>query len=318
MISTDEAVLATDSRYYLQVEEEAPDFQLERVAYDLPGKLVPVLERLGASRVGFEDEHATVGELGRLEEVMAPADIALVPVGPLVDRLRAVKEPDEIAAIRRAVRMTDEAFAHVLEEVRAGMTEAQLAWEIRAYLHGRGVEELAFESIVAAGKNAAKPHYRASGAKVSAEAPLLIDMGARVDGYCADLTRTVLLDGTGQDRFSEIHAVVLEAQQAAEATIRPGIKGSEVDAVARQVIEAAGYGEAFGHGLGHGIGLAVHEKPTLRRRSEDVLEPGTVVTVEPAIYLAEWGGIRIEDVVLVTETGGEVLTAASRDPFPAV
>ncbi|MFQ5945519.1 MAG: M24 family metallopeptidase, partial [Anaerolineae bacterium] len=194
----------------------------------------------------------------------------------------------------------------------------ELAWEIRAYLHERGVEELAFESIVASGTNAAKPHYRAGSAKISAAAPLLIDMGARVEGYCADLTRTVFLDGTGQDRFREIHAVVSEAQQASIAAIRPGVQGGEVDAPGRQVIEDAGYGEEFGHGLGHGVGLAVHERPTLRRRSEDVLEAGMVLTVEPGIYLAGWGGIRIEDVVLVTETGGEVLTAAARDPFLAI
>ncbi len=316
VVSADEAVLATDSRYYIQVEEEAPNFQLERVGYDLHAGLVPVLKRMGATRVGFEEEHVTVGERARLEGAFAPADVTLVPMGRFVDQLRAVKEPEEIDAIRRAVRITDEAYARTLEGLRAGMSEDQLAWEIRSRLHDLGVDELAFETIVAAGENSAKPHYRAGSAQIVTGEPLMIDMGARVDGYCGDLTRTVVLDEAAQDRFGEIHAVVLEAQRMALGAIRPGISGGEVDQVARQVIESAGHGEAFAHGLGHGVGLAVHEAPRLRQGSEDVLEPGMVFTVEPGIYVAGWGGVRMEDMVVVTETGVEVLTASSRDPIP--
>jgi Xaa-Pro aminopeptidase len=239
-----------------------------------------------------------------------------VPTKSLVMDMRAVKDAGEIEILRKAIRLTDEALTAALAQVRPGMAERDLAWLIESYIRTHGTPSVSFEIVVASGPNGARPHARASDAALPAGEPIVIDMGAKMDGYCADLTRTVCL-GQPNDpvRFWEIYHTVLRAQQAAEAVIRPGVTGKEVDAVARDLIAEAGLGDFFGHGLGHGVGLAVHEMPRLSRLAATPLAAGNVVTVEPGIYLPGWGGVRIEDVVLVTENGVEVLTEAPKDPI---
>ena len=196
------------------------------------------------------------------------------------------------------------------------MTERELAWIIESTMRTHGAEATAFELIVCGGPNSARPHARATDRPLQPGEPIIIDMGARVAGYCADLTRTFCLGQPADpDRFWEVYHTVLRAQVAAETALRPGLTGQQGDAVARDLIAAAGYGEYFGHGLGHGVGLAIHEEPRLSRIHAAPLMAGAVLTVEPGIYLPGWGGVRIEDVVLVTEKGVEVLTQAPKDPL---
>ncbi|MEA3459204.1 MAG: M24 family metallopeptidase, partial [Chloroflexota bacterium] len=229
----------------------------------------------------------------------------------MVEKIRAVKEEDELKKIKRAVALTDEAFAHIVDFIEPGMTEKEVAWELEVFMRTYGAEKMAFDPIVAAGPNGAMPHATPSEQAIRPGESLIMDFGCVIDGYHSDMTRTICL-GRPDDRFQEVYDLVLSAQLAAEEAIRPGMMGKEADGIAREVIEKAGYGEQFGHGLGHGVGLAIHEKPTLGALSCDVLEPGMVFTVEPGIYIPGWGGVRIEDVVVLGEDGPEVLTEAAK------
>lgn len=306
IVSQEKAILATDFRYYTQATEEAPAFELAKVGYKLTDQLADLLAEAGAGRVGFESEHLTVAERERWQE--AAPDVEWTSTSGLVEGLRAVKSAEEIEKIRVAVQVADEAFAWTAWQLRPGMTERDVAWMLRAEMHALGAEAVAFESIVAAGPNGAKPHYRPTDREIPAGVPIVIDMGARVDGYHSDMTRTLFI-GEPDPRFREIYSLVLGAQEKARAQIRAGMNGVEADAIARQVIEAAGHADHFGHGLGHGIGLAVHEAPRLSfTASEEPLAPNMVVTIEPGVYLPDWGGVRIEDIAVVTEDGLEILT----------
>jgi Xaa-Pro aminopeptidase len=312
-ISADLALIATDFRYYQQVGIEAPRFELVKVTSTFADVLSELLARQPLRRLGFEADHATFAEAQ--EWMQAAPEQEWVPTKGVVMEMRAVKDANEIESLRQAIRLTDEALAATLTQAAEGMTERHLAWLIESYVRTHGSPSVSFEIIVAAGPNGARPHARASDGALPTGVPIVIDMGARMDGYCADLTRTVCIGQPGEpERFWSIFNTVLRAQQAAEAAIQPGRTGKEVDAVARNLIAEAGYGEYFGHGLGHGVGLAVHELPRLSRLATAPLAAGNVVTVEPGIYLPDWGGVRIEDVVLVTEDGVEVLTKASKDP----
>jgi Xaa-Pro aminopeptidase len=314
LITAEGALIATDFRYWEQVSVEAPQYDLVKAESTFVAVLPEMLARQPLARVGFEADHATYGDVR--DWMAAAPDVEWVAVRGLVLEQRAVKDAEEIGALRRAIRLTDEALAVALAQARPGMTERELAWLIESAMRNCGAHASAFETIVASGPNGARPHARASDAVLPAGQPIVIDMGAMVDGYCGDLTRTVCLGRPADaDRFWGIYDTVLRAQQAAEAAIRPGLTGIEVDAVARDLIAEAGFGEFFGHGLGHGVGLAVHELPRLGRFHPGPVAAGSVVTVEPGIYIPDWGGVRIEDVVLVTENGVEVLTKAPKDPI---
>jgi Xaa-Pro aminopeptidase len=316
LITAKHALIATDFRYWGQVGIEAPLFELVKAQSTLVAALPEMLTRGSLSRVGFEADHATYGEVQ--DWMAATPALDWVAVRGLVQELRAVKDIGEIETLSRAISLTDQALAAALAQVRLGMTERELAWLIESTMHTLGAQASAFDIIVAGGPSGARPHAKASDAPLPAGQPIVIDMGAKVDGYCGDLTRTVCLGApVDPDRFWEIYNTVLQSQQAAEAAVRPGMTGIEVDAVARDLITSAGFGEYFGHGLGHGVGLAVHELPRFSRLSPAPLVTGNVVTVEPGIYIPGWGGVRIEDVVLVTENGVEVLTKAPKDPIVA-
>ncbi len=316
LISQDEAILATDFRYFEQVEKQAPEFRLAKITDKFETLLTDLIQQVGAQSVGFESAHVTVDQHQRWLEVAegdaSAAQFELAPTTALVEKIRAVKDEGELAKIKKAIAVADEALAHVADFIEPGMTEAEVAWELEVFMRTHGAEKLAFDLIVGSGPNGAMPHATVSERVIRAGEPIVMDMGARIDGYNSDLTRTVCA-GRPDDKFREIHAIVLEAQLAAERNIRPGMQGKEADAIARQVIEEAGYGGHFGHGLGHGVGLAVHEKPSVGRLSEDVLQPGMVFTVEPGIYLPDWGGVRIEDIVVMRDDGVEVLTQARKE-----
>lgn len=310
------AHLATDSRYWEQVGQQAPDFTLAKIEAGKSNQLFADLVRAaGATRVGYEAGDLTVATYRDLQKALRPdrarAIARLVPTKGLVEGLRAIKDAAELALIERAVALGDAAFAYGVRRMKPGLTEKQAAWEIERYLREHGAEGVAFELIVASGPNGALPHARPSDRVIQAGEPIVIDMGCRVDGYNSDLTRTIVLGEPGE-KFREVYAIVLQAQLAAEAALRAGPKGKEIDAVARQIIVDAGYGEYFGHGLGHGVGLAVHEEPGLGKLGEKPLQPNMVCTIEPGIYLPGEFGVRIEDMAVVTADGCRVLTKAKK------
>lgn len=294
--------LFTDFRY-VEKARAVPGVEVVETARALTSELAKRL----SGRIGFEAD-ALVYSRYRL---LADAGLDLVPRSLLVERLRAVKDKAELDAIRRASAITSEAFTRLAEERFTGRTERDLAWRMDVLLYELGTDGLAFPTIVAAGPNAAHPHTHAGDRKVEAGETVIVDAGALVVGYCSDCTRT-FATGRLPAELEEAYAVCLEGQEAGLAAVRAGATGREVDAAARERIAAGGYGEAFGHGLGHGVGLLAHEAPALRPESADTLAAGNVATVEPGIYLEGRGGIRIEDLVVVTEGEPEVLTSFSK------
>jgi Xaa-Pro aminopeptidase len=299
----------TDFRYVEQAADEVhPSFERRRGQNNLFESIGEVLPP-GTSRLGFEREHITVLEHAHLSEVLP--GIELVGLDGLVEELREVKEPDELEALRASSVLADTAFERLLHDGLIGRTERELALALEHDMRERGADRESFPTIVAAGAHAALPHAHAREVEVRRGDLVVIDWGAELDGYCSDCTRTVAA-GEVADDARLVYELVLQAQLAGLAALRAGPTGRDVDAAARAVIEDAGYGEEFGHGLGHGVGIEVHEGPRLSRRSDDQLVPGNVVTVEPGIYLPGRFGVRIEDLVVVTEDGHELLTSVSK------
>ncbi len=316
LISSRAALLLSDFRYMTQGPEQAPDYEFVRIERGFPKQgLRAILERAGGSRIGFEAEHMTVaGQAAWLEGLQAAGpSVDLVPTEQLVERLRAVKDEQELAIIAEAVRVVDDAWAKLRESIKPGLTERQVAWRLEQLIREEGAEALSFPTIIASGPNAAKPHHGISEREIRSGEPIVCDFGAKYQGYCSDITRTVCI-GPPDGRFEEIYALVLDAQTTAEQRIVPGIEARRGDEYARQVIASAGYGEQFGHGLGHGVGLEVHEAPTMGPSGTLTLEPSMTVTVEPGVYLPEWGGVRIEDICFVRQNGLEVVNKATKDP----
>jgi Xaa-Pro aminopeptidase len=310
-VSPGRAILAAPFIYLEQAGKQAPAFELVRFQKEFAEVWPDLVAGVNPGRVAFESAHLTVAQHGKL--IAGASDVELVPTEGIIEGLRAIKDGDEIDIIRRAAALADAAFVHIVEFIEPGMTERRVAWELEVYMRTHGAEKVAFDLIVGAGPNGAMPHHEVSERVIGLGEPIVMDLGAQVAGYHSDLTRTVCL-GQPDERFTEIYGHVLRAQLAAEALIQGGIVAGEADSAARNVIVEAGYGEQYGHGLGHGVGLAVHEEPFVRQGAGSVLEPGMVLTVEPGIYLPDWGGVRIEDMVIVREDGVEVLSRASKEP----
>ena len=310
VITQSDALLLTDFRYYEQVAEEAPDFQLVKVEGKVSKVLKQVLKEHPVGALAFESSHVPFSEYQEWKR--ATRGVRWVPMEDAVESLRMIKDDDELAKMRKAIAIADAACDHIRGFVRPGMTEKQVAWELESYMRTHGAEGLAFPLIVGSGPNGAKPHAVLQERPIQNGEAIVLDLGARVDGYHSDLTRTICL-GKPDKKLQKIYDIVLRAQLAAEAGARSGMKGQEVDALARQVIDAAGYAEHFGHGLGHGVGLAVHEDPGAGPTGTVAFEPGMVCTIEPGVYLPGWGGVRIEDIVLFTANGVEVLTHARKE-----
>jgi Xaa-Pro aminopeptidase len=301
----------TDFRYVEQAAQEVGrEFDqlrgerdlLEAVEEPLPG---------GAIRLGFEEAVMSVRQHRRLRELL-PERIELVGVVGAIERLRAVKDRAEVASMQRAAALADDALAWLLERGLIGRTERELALELEQRIRSLGAEDPSFPAIVAGGAHGALPHASPRDVAISSGELVVIDWGARVDGYNSDCTRTIAA-GALDDAAASVYAIVLEAQLAGVGAVRPGAGGRDVDSAARSVISDAGYGSQFGHGLGHGVGLEVHEDPRLSQRSDDVLAVGNAVTVEPGIYLPGHLGVRIEDLVVVTDDGCEILSSISKE-----
>ncbi|MCL6581793.1 MAG: Xaa-Pro peptidase family protein [Firmicutes bacterium] len=307
VITGDRAVFVTDFRYVDQAHLECPGWEVVRHGPVMADTLAEMLRGLDVKTVGFEREQATYAFYDELAVRLRDKGIELIPVGPVVERVREIKEEDEIALIRAAADIADRALGEVIHLIRPGIAERDIALEVEYRMRKLGADGAAFPTIVASGPRAALPHGRASDKTLAAGELVTVDMGAVVRGYCSDLTRTFIIGPLGAEE-ERVYRLVLEAQEKALAAIRPGMTGREADAVARDVIVAAGHGEHFGHGLGHAVGLAVHESPRLSPTSDRVLEAGHVVTVEPGVYVSGWGGVRIEDLVVLRAGEVEVLS----------
>jgi len=294
-----EATLFTDFRYAQKASA------LEGIRFEQTGRAVigDLSTRLAGQTVGIEAHVLTVASHEQLRE----CGVETVSRTGIVERLRAIKEPEEIETMREAAAISDRVFAALAAEDFTGRTEVELAWRVRELFHEHGASELSFDTIVAAAENGASPHADVRDVRIPANTLVTIDAGCRVDGYASDCTRT-FATGDLPDDLARAYEVCLEAQLAGLDAYGPGVSGRDADAAARSVIAAAGWGEQFGHGLGHGIGLEVHEAPAVRAESTDTLEAGNVVSCEPGIYLPGVGGVRIEDMVLVTDGGSERLT----------
>ena len=309
LISQKRAILATDFRYTEQARIQAPDFEVAQIEGELPKWLPELTSSIGAKRIGFEANDISFATYQKLAAIKGEKE--LVPTEGMVESLRAVKDEGEMGLIIKAVELADAVLDEVTPMVRPGMMEKEVAWQIEKLLREKGSETLPFDIIVASGPDSALPHHKPSNRVILSGEPVVIDMGACFDGYSSDLTRTICL-GNGGEKFDRIYDLVLGAQLTAIATIESGMSGEQADSLARTVIEQGGYGEAFGHSLGHGIGLAAHETPRLGKGSKDVLADGMVFTIEPGIYISGWGGVRIEDVVVLEKGRVRVLSKAGK------
>lgn len=315
IITPERQAVATDSRYYEQVRQQCPDWELIEAGYDFVGNMLETLRQfeLGARRVGFEPGHLSVSTLNSWERALK-GRLVLVDTEGFVEMLRMRKDQAEVASIRKAIAVADEALVHVTQWMRPGMTERQVAWEIESYMRTHGAEAISFEPIVASGPNSAMPHARPTDRVLQAGEPITMDFGCIVEGYCSDLTRTVCLGEPADAKYLEVWHTVLKAQEIAEDGARVGMTGEQIDKLARDVIAEAGFGDYFGHGLGHGVGLAIHEGPRFSFTYPHEVPVGAIMTVEPGIYIPGWGGVRIEDMAWVRPNGLEILTAAPKEP----
>jgi Xaa-Pro aminopeptidase len=311
LVTPGSQILFTDPRYTSQAAEECTCEVQTITKTPLDQAALRTIRKKRLGRVGFEAARISYEVQQRLEK-SRPRGVTLKPVGPVVDQLRMLKSDEEIARIRRSVLTNSEAFEKTLRSIRPGIRESAIAGELEYQMRRLGADKAAFETIVAAGTRSALPHARPSARKVVADEILLIDMGACQEGYMSDMTRVVYLGKPGK-RVRSMYNAVLKAQLAALAAVRPGVTAAHVDSAARRVLDAEGLGREFIHSTGHGLGLEIHEGPRLGRRDKTKLAPGMVITIEPGAYVPDFGGVRIEDTVLVTPNGCEILTPTSKE-----
>jgi len=310
VITGDQQLLITDFRYLLQAEEEASAWTLVKVEERLGATIRQVLDELDCTTIGFDPVTVSVSLYQEIGGSDATAPYSLLPAPGLLDRLRMTKDIGELALIRHAVYLTDLAYQQVVTKIASGVTEHELALEAEWVMRQHGAT-LAFDIIVASGAHSALPHATTGSRTLCAGDLVVLDMGARYAHYCADMTRTFAVAEITPPT-AHLYQVCYEAQTTGVRTIRAGMTGREADAQVRDVITSAGYGDYFGHGTGHGVGLEIHEAPRLSRLANDVLPAGATVTIEPGIYLPGVGGVRIEDLCVLTDTGVEVLTTADK------
>lgn len=315
-ISDDTLLFATDSRFTEQAAQEAPFFQIYCYTTGLSKEIFGILSRMKTRRLGYEAKRLSCHQQQEMQDTLSAngSNVILVAADASLETLRSIKDETEIAHIRNSLALAENAFLRVQKEIEIGMTEKELSWKLEQALRNDGADGLSFPSIVAIGQNSALPHAIPGETMLREGTQLLFDWGALLNGYCSDITRTLFI-GESDERFEKIFQTVLEANQKATLKIRAGVSGKEIDRIARSHIEAMGYKEYFSHGLGHGVGLAVHEPPRLSPLKEDILQSGMVVTVEPGVYIPGWGGVRLENLVVVREDCAETLNTIPCIPY---
>ncbi|NSW90963.1 MAG: aminopeptidase P family protein [Firmicutes bacterium] len=310
IITKNDAVLVTDFRYIEQASKQAPFFDIVRYHGDVAVEINNILKKSGVERLGFESMHLTYGNYLDYKEKFEIKE--LIPLKNVTESMRIIKDPEELKLIKTAVKIADEAFDHILPYIKPGVRETEIAAEIEYFIKRRGGEGPSFQTIVASGARSAMPHGVASEKEIEAGDIITMDYGTIYGGYCSDITRTVFL-GKPDGKMVEIYNTVLMAQKEALKGAHRGMTGKEIDSISREIINRAGFENNFGHGLGHGVGLEIHENPRFAPSDETIMENGMVVTVEPGIYIVGYGGVRIEDMIVIRDDKPEVLTSAPKD-----
>lgn len=309
LVTQKKAYFVTDFRYTEQASAQVQAFEVVQAKTNLLEEVAEISKSLGLSSVSFEQDYVTFASYTQYAEKM---EAELKPASGLIEKIRMIKTPEEVEVLKAAAKIADDAFEHICTFIKPGMAEVEVSNELEFFMRKQGATSSSFDIIVASGSRSALPHGVASDKKIEEGDMVTLDFGALYNGYISDITRTVAV-GEPSDKMKEVYQIVLDSQVLALQNIKPGMTGIEADAIARDHIKSKGYGEAFGHSTGHGIGLEVHEAPGLSSKSKTVLEPGMAVTVEPGIYLPGIGGVRIEDDILITESGNERLTHSTKE-----
>ena len=305
LISHNESYIITDSRYTIQAKEQSGEFTL----YDIKDGFEKLFSKIPEKIIGYEENNLSVKQYKELKRKIVKE---FTPMQKNIERQRRIKDSLEIKRIAEAQKIGDEAFSYILNHIRAGKTEREIALDLEFFMKRQGATALSFETIAASGKRSAMPHGIATDKVIEKGDFLTLDFGCIYEGYCSDMTRTVVI-GKPTDKQTEIYNIVLSAQNAGLLAIEEGKKCSDADAAARKVIEASGYGENFGHGLGHGVGIEIHEMPSLSPKCDDIIKNGNILTVEPGIYIEDFGGVRIEDLVVVEDGKMRNLTNSAKE-----
>ena len=314
LITAKNSIIATDFRYVEQVKRQCPDYTLFQITGKMAEWFPELIDSLSIKRLAFESGATTFAQYTQISEIIytQKLPLELVPTENVVEKMRSIKEPEEIIFIEKAAEISDCAFEYVTDRLKIGMTEKEIAWTLEKYMRENGSQSMPFEVIVGAGPNGALPHAQPSDRPIAAHEPIVIDVGASFGGYSSDLTRTIYLDKP-DEKFIKIYDIVLKAQETAINGIESGMSGIQADALARDIIKEAGYYDMFGHGLGHGVGLDTHDPaPRLSYLSNDVLVNGMVFSIEPGIYLPGWGGVRIEDLAMLENGKVKLLSHAEK------
>ncbi|SNR86648.1 Xaa-Pro aminopeptidase [Anaerovirgula multivorans] len=308
IITKTEAKFITDFRYIQQAQNQCPDFQIVEISKS--ELLTNIIEKIHINTLGVEEEFFTYGNAIDLQSKLN--NVSLMGLGGALTKIRSIKEEKELKFIEKAADLGDKGFAHVLDLIKPGVKELDIALELEFFMRKHGASSSSFNFIVASGTRSSLPHGVASDKLIEEGDFVTLDFGCIYEGYCSDMTRTLVV-GEANDKQKKIYSIVLKAQKTALESVKTGITGKELDTIAREIIEKEGYGQYFGHGLGHGVGMEIHELPHVNTMGDVAMEPGMVITIEPGVYLPDFGGVRIEDLVVVTESGYKVLSKTPKE-----
>ena len=312
LITEHKSIIVTDSRYTVRAQEESPDYEIYQLKSG-DNWIKNSTDQIKSKVIGFEGNFVSFNMLNQLKE-RANKDLIWKDYSEQISKERVIKSKSEVEKIEAAISISDRAFNAVSKEIEVGMTEKEIAWEIEKEMRILGAESISFDTIVASGLNGSKPHHSPTNKQISNGEAITIDMGAKLNGYCSDLTRTIFI-GKPDEKFKKIYNIVLRSQLISIETAKDGLTGEDIDKISRDIISEEGFGEYFGHSLGHGVGLEIHENPGVGPNSKNEITPGMVYTIEPGIYIDGWGGIRIEDMVLMTDNGNKLLSHAEKGSY---